>query len=576
MNRSSCFLVLASMLALPVTVPGAQAQDETDVPRPLVLDMTTLTKDPRTEAVQALVSENTPFEPGTYPLLSGASPEFLELFRWLYPADGHLVCEETAGLQEVLEQARSMVVELELDRALVTLRRAFETLPCRHERIEREVLRRIFYFEGIARYYEGDEAGSERAFLASLAIDAESGPVPGFPPDITEMYDRAAARLPELPEVQLEVDAALKQAGVTVDGAPVPELDSRIALRPGFHVAQVFNQDGVARTATFFLDARGTTSLGSLVDIMPPGSTSYLNALFRTSIQQLRLERAQRTALDAYCRLRNHPFIIFVVVSVDTGTQELATYLPGAGLTPGVPDGLQPLPPMVREPEEERSSGRLGFLARRRERKREAEEARREQMQADESGISFGGTSSKPSPEAPVVVTQPVERPERTETAGVRGRREWERRTVARVGVGRTVYEGEGFAGLLPSITLPVAGVVGVHVGLFYGTDFGTRTDTFLGLYGVRVGPEFAVWTGRLVPRLGLGGAFTAARVIAVGDVSKLLVEGTPEGWVGLDYLFEERMLVGLELGAGFSPGFTSGAAAHGLWRGSLTVGWTW
>ena len=92
MNRPPCFLALGPVLVLLVLPAGAHGQEGGDVPRPLVLDMTTLTKEPRTDAIQSLISEHTPFEPGTYPLLRGASPEFLELFRWLYPSDSHLSC----------------------------------------------------------------------------------------------------------------------------------------------------------------------------------------------------------------------------------------------------------------------------------------------------------------------------------------------------------------------------------------------------------------------------------------------------------------------------------------------------
>ncbi len=585
MVRPSHLLACSLLLLCQVVSPRSSAQEPGDVPRPLVLDMTTLTQAPRTDAVQALVSEHTPFEPGTYPLISGASPEFLELFRWVYLADPHLACPgDLAGLEDTLEQARTMVVELELDRALVTLRKAFDALPCQLEPLDRDMLRRLFYYEGIARYYEGDTQGSLRALLASLAIDATSEPLPGFPPEITGVFEEAARRLPELPEVSLEVDPALRQADLHIDGEPLPDMADHVSLRPGFHVAQVFNSDRVARTATFFLDADENRPLSALVDIMPPGSTSYLNALFRAAIQQLRLDPAQKTALDAYCRLRGHPFILFVIVSVDTGTQELATYTPQAGLIQGVPDGLEPLPPMATAIPGEDENKKPGWLARRRQRKLEQAQARQDSAHADESGISFGA-SAKPRTSTTAKVRESRHKPREAErpasaravhqeTAGRRDRPA-AARTVARLEMGSTAYQGDVFAGLLPSVTLPMAGPIGLHAALFYGTDFGTRTEALLSLAGIRLGLELALPLRTWSARLGLGESFVAARVVTTGNgVSKLLIEGTPEAWAGLDYLLDAQVRVGIEVAGGFSPGFTSSATAHGLWRIGVTVGW--
>ncbi len=580
MTRRAGLLLWAVGLEVLLVPTQGVAQTPGDVPRPLVLDMTTLSPQPRTDAVQALVSEYTPFEPGTYPLLSGASPEFLELFRWVYPADEHLTCpEDLQNLPETLDQARGLVVELELDRALVMLRKAFETLPCQHEAMSRDMLRRIFYYEGIARYYEGDETGSLRAFLASLAIDPQGEALPGFPPEITTAFQEATQRLDTLPEVSLALDPELKQAHLHIDGEPIPDLEDHTVLRVGFHVAQVFNADGVARTGTFFLDNGESRPLSAIVDLMPPGSTSYLNAVFRTAIQQSRLDPAQESALDAYCRLNHYPFIIMAVVSVETGEQTLITYVPHRGLIQGVPEGLEPLPPMV-APEQERESPRLGWFARRRQRKAEAAKAQQARAQTDESGISFGGSATRPvatkTPEAGEPHGEPAPQHEAEQPRTGRPRRSHPAaKTVARLQVGSTSYQGDLFGGVQPSATLPLAGPLGVHVALFYGTDFGARTETLLNLVGLRLGLEPTFPMGTLSLRLGFGGALTTARVVTTGPgVTELLIEGTPETWVGLDYLLDDHMMAGFEIAGGFSPGITAGAAAHGLWRAGIAMGW--
>ncbi len=582
MRRRAGLLVWA-VGVLCVSAPG-KAQTPQDVPRPLVLDMTTLSPKPRVDAVQALVSEHTPYEPGTYPLLSGASPAFLELFRWVYPSDEHLVCpKDSAPLADILDQARGLVVDLELDRALVTLRKAFDTLPCQHEALSRDMLRRIFYYEGIARYYEGDATGSLRAFLASLAIDPHGDALPGFPPDITTAFQEAMQRLDTLPEVSLTIDADLRPYHLHIDGEPVPDLEDRLTLRAGFHVAQVFNPERVARTATFFLDGDESRPLSALVDLLPPGSTSYLNALFRTSIQQGELEPAQKTALDAYCRLHNHPFIIMVIVSSETGQQALVTYIPHQGLIQGVPEGLEPLPPMEVAAPEQPSPKKGGWFARRRQRKLEAAEAQEARAQADESGISFGGGSNR----APAVTSR-AEQPESAEEPGQaaapsrpapgatpppRSRAAGE--VVVRLQVGSTSYQGDLFGGILPSISLPLAGALDVQAALFYATDFGARADTLLNLVGLRLGLEPAFPVGRVSVRVGLGGSFAAARVVDSEPTGvTLVIEGTPEAWAGIDYLLDSRLRVGLEIAGGYSPGLTAGATAHGLWRGGVAMGW--
>lgn len=144
-----------------------------------------------------------------------------------------------------------------------------------------------------------------------------------------------------------------------------------------------------------------------------------------------------------------------------------------------------------------------------------------------------------------------------------------------RVEMGSLAYQQDMFADLLPSVSVRFWQGLHLNAGLYYATDLGARADTLLNIIGIRVGPEYELPLASLWARAGVGIGFSTARVVETDEgVLKLLIEGTPEVWLGLDYPLSDEMRLGLSFAGGFSPGIKEPSEAHGLWRAGLSFGW--
>jgi hypothetical protein len=540
------------ILALACLVPGLVSSPPRaygDTPRPLVVDLTTLTRTPRASAIGPFIASKTPFQPGTYPLISGSAPEFVDTFRWAYPAAADRSCPpDQPELDARLTQARGQIVELDLDKALESLQAAYQGLPCQTTPIHRDALRRLFYLEGIARHYQGDEEGSARAFLEALAVDSSLEPIPGFPPEISDAYLQAAKQLPSITAVRVPIDQGLRQAGVQIDGVELPASE-QVSLLPGRHVAQVMNAEQVARTAIFTVEPNDSRPMTTMIEVMPPGSASYLNAVLRTALQGASLNPAQITALNLFARQRNHPLLMFVVVG-ETGGLKLLTFEPGRGLREGAPPGLKPLPAM---------DGAAAPVAESRGKK-----PKKPKLEADEEvepeRPKQPHTPSRRSRQRDVLDDLPSDEPVDLPTMAVR------------LELGELSYSGRMFTSLRPTFAYRVWEGLYAQASLYFANDLGLSDPErgALSLYGGRLGAEYALPVGPVSARCGLGLSLTAAGV----REGVLVLEGTPELWLGADYPLMEQLTLGAYVGGGYTPGLINAEGGHGLWRTGLSVAW--
>jgi len=529
-NFSRIPSILVAALCLSTCVARAEIE------RPLVVDMTTLTKTPRREAVQAIISERSPLLPNTYPLISGSSPGFVAEFRWLHPSEGMPTCSAVPReLETQLGKARAQLVELELDAALTTLSQTYGELNCQLTKVTREQLVRLFYLEGIAHHYLGQNQQRARAFLEVVAIHPTAEPLPGFPPDIDEAFRSAKARAFQLKPVMLELDPALTLAGVFLDGEPLPA-GTDISLLPGRHLVQVSNEHAVYRSAAFTLRSRESRPFSALFNLMPPGSASYLNALLRASLQGTSIGDEQLVALGRYAHQQHHSMLIFCLLASDG--PRLRTFIPGQGLIEGTPEGLEPLPPMEKGVEE---VGGDAQVAQQNTQKKKGKKRSR----------SSGGSRQKSSgPDYDVTSTQ------------------------AMLGLGTVGYDGTAFTGARLAVALPLFAGVALHTGITFGSDFGALENAARSLTAVNLGPEYHLALGPIVTRVGLGGLLAAGRMAMVDGQTNLILELTPEAWLGVDYPLTDQLGLGLMGGGGFSPGLVGLGQGRALWRGSLVLSW--
>lgn len=534
------WLLLESPVVAQDAAKSAPASTKTrsapDVPRPLVIDLTTYSGSPRLGSIVPFMGQKTPLTPDTYPVVSGAQPDLVRIYHWLLLDENRTCPAPTPSLKERLKQVDQHLVDLEMEKALASVQLAWEELPCQHEVLTRESLRRLFYLEGVAWYYAGDKAETRRAFLEAMAIEPSLMPLAGYAPEINDAYLDAARGLPALTPMKMKTEAALRQPDIRIDGEEVRE--EQLLLRPGRHVAQRINSDGIARTVTFDIVEDDSRTLARMIQFNPPDTANYQRDLLRVGVQGDRLSTQQARALSAYAQLFNHPYLFFVLPSTDGsgGGLRLSVFIPGTGLSDQVPPDVKPLPPMPSQ-----ASRVVG-----------------PRKPAEGTGQPAPSTSSPPG---------------KTPRPSMFG--EEDARWEMQLAIGPRGYNERTFLTVEPTFSYQLrpswAGEVTLR-GAFTGKTPQNPNAGMNMLWGIRPGIGLQQEKDMLHLRARAGLSFSLTDVVTSEQGTQLVLQAMPEVEGAALYSLTPELRAGFQLGTGFAPGFGTGAPLW-TWHLGLVAG---
>ena len=467
-----------------------------EVERPLVVDVTTFAAEPRTEAVQTFLMQNSPLKPGTYPLVSVANTDLNQSLRWWIPSPGAAACNDNPGpISDFLERGREAWNRLELDEGLKILEEAQRSFACQGELVQRQDLWDLIFLQGVIHHYLEDGLATG-TFAEALSIDLNLKPSSGFPPEIQSAFQAAVAQTRQNPWMSLEVPEQLADSGLVVDGQPVPAGVGSINLQPGRHFIQAVGPEGQMRGEVFNLVQGDNRDLIQMTAILP-ARPQVVSAMIRAQLTEGRLDPLITRGLTRYARANHHSFILFVVPAPGTSLQmKILTFKPGVeGLVLGPPPDLPELSPLA------------------------------------------GASTATLAPENP---RQSGERnPDPSQRDGAR----------LTTGAGLLYYDKTPFGVMTPGLLLPM-GPLGLSVAgiLAFGGE-GAHIN------GARAGLQLNILQGQFRPFVGLGYQVVTGRIVETSDGTVLRLEGTPEVFTGADLAPASGARFGLRLGGGYTPG---------------------
>jgi len=162
----------------------------------------------------------------------------------------HVACLDT-GLGELdiaaeLHQGIDHIDALNSEDAATVLDRAIKALPCTSQKLDRETLIQLFFFQGIANYDIGDRQAATTSFYRALSIDPNLVWDTNYPPNPQQIFLLAKGMTFALPEVEIEFDLTGGQVSNFVfDGqGHDPGQPGTIRTRPGHHYIQYVNSGG--------------------------------------------------------------------------------------------------------------------------------------------------------------------------------------------------------------------------------------------------------------------------------------------------------------------------------------------
>lgn len=499
------------------------------VARPLVLDLTTFSANPRLESLTPFISQQTQLPMGSYPIMTSANPTFGDLYHWLFLNEETGCPYPLQPIEARLKAVDALLVEVELDTALALLQKTWEELPCTVTPITRESLRRLFYLEGITYLYNSDQGESQRAFLEAIAVEPSLMPISGYAPEVNDAYLQAARNLASLEPVKLTVDATLVGSGLYIDGEPVTA--GELSLRPGRHSAQRFNNSGVARTVGFEVQREETRSLSSLLNLSPPDSANYHREMLRTSMLGGRLSPQELRALSAYAQLQGHPYLLFVLADADTpGGLKLRVLVPGQGLVDKVPTKAE-VPP----------------------------------------ALDLRQTLASPPSTAKKLPTSPSD-PAPRKGGTARPKLPGEEETFeARLVLGPRTYKARPFLTLQPSMAYHLSRLLSAEFSLYYGMGPGNGAGP-QSILGLRPAVSVRSSSGPLSLRATGGLNVTAVDVLVVDSAPTLQLQLMPELEASALYSVQSDLDAGFQLGVGLAPGLAGSVGLTTLWQMGLVI----
>lgn len=496
--------------------------------RPLVLDLTTFSANPRLESLTPFIAQETGLPSGSYPIMTSANPTFGELYHWLFPSDESTCQVPLQPLEDRLKAVDALLVELELDKAIALLQLTWDEISCSVTPIPRESLRRLFYLEGIAHLYNSDASQSQRAFLEAIAIEPSLMPISGYAPEVNDAYLQAARGLPDLEPQKIAVESSLSASNLFIDGEPLT--GTELSLRPGRHTAQRFNDAGVARTAGFEIQKGETRSLATIVNLTPPDTANYHREMLRTSMLSGRLSVQEIRVMASYAQLQGHAYLLFVLAdSATPGGLKLRIFVPGKGLVDKIPPGIAPLPALD-------LSKKLG-------------------TQPKPGNVSQPSTENKAKKGRVARPKLPGE----------------EEQLEARFSLGPRAYGARPFLTLQPAIGYHISKLLSAEFSLYYGLGSGEGAGP-QSIVGLRPAVSVRGMMGTLALRGALGLNLTAMDVVVVDSAPVLQLQLMPELEGSALYAIQSGLSAGIQAGLGLSPGLLGTVGTTSLWQMGLLV----
>lgn len=188
---------------------------------------------------------------------------------WVLGGDAQTSCTDSnvdwsdIVLRSVRAAEEKVTIHLEYAEAQRDLRAARLSLPCLSQPAERETLWKMYFLEGVANFFEGNEGAATIAFSRALAIKPNEAYPIAYPPQANTAYVHAQ-------ETVLDKDRAIVAAGihdanaagaVFVDGVLVE--NGFTGVFPGEHLVQVRDVAGKYAGATFKLNSKEVIALVS-------------------------------------------------------------------------------------------------------------------------------------------------------------------------------------------------------------------------------------------------------------------------------------------------------------------------
>lgn len=139
-------------------------------------------------------------------------------------------------LKGYLVHVRSMMAEMSYSDALSSIDQVIEKLPCLAENAETEDIYTVFFLQGVARFFERDEAGAEESFAAAAAISPGREWPKDWPPTPEPVYLRALRRVSATPPAPLdaEIEGEILVNGQPDDGIPRLAAGGHLLWLPAF------------------------------------------------------------------------------------------------------------------------------------------------------------------------------------------------------------------------------------------------------------------------------------------------------------------------------------------------------
>jgi hypothetical protein len=206
-------------------------------------------------------------------------PMPLEQLRALAPrVDGGTVrrCSgdpvELAVVLSLAKEAEGDLLYLDYDRALRALDQASASLVCLTGAADRNVLTRIFFLTGYARFALGDVAGAKASWIRLFQTEPGYAWDPALPPDGTDVFEATRHEHQATLPVIYRVVPMPPRGTLLADGARPPPSGT---LAPGVHLLQMID---AGRTATLEVTFSGESPATVVWPrLLPPDPLDWMN-----------------------------------------------------------------------------------------------------------------------------------------------------------------------------------------------------------------------------------------------------------------------------------------------------------
>ncbi len=179
---------------------------------------------------------------------------------------------DLAVVLSLVRQAEGDLLYLDYQRALDALDRASAGLVCLSGAADRNVLTRIFFLTGYARFALGDVEGAKESFRRLFETEPGYAWDRALPPDGTDVFEATRHELQAILPVLYTVIPMPPRGLLLADGAPPPPSGT---LPPGIHLLQMVD---AGRTSTLEVTFSGEGSATVVWPrLLPPDPLAWMN-----------------------------------------------------------------------------------------------------------------------------------------------------------------------------------------------------------------------------------------------------------------------------------------------------------